>query len=205
MSRIRVTALVALSTLALPASNAFAQAIFGPGMTPMPARSNPGGAHERDVPTCQASGGGTRMRSNCDVDQTTTARMEHELNVSVKVPALPSTQCGATTTTEYQQRNTIARVNSALQIADCKVASGAFTIALRIKDESGEIKPLEFNETWQRSDDQDVQFTADYPIGENVELVSVRVRGLRCTCADPAIAETDPTIAETGPAIAETE
>ena len=38
---------------------------------------------------------------------------------------------------------------------------------------------------WQRTDDADVTFTADYPIGENVELLSVRLRGLTCTCADP--------------------
>jgi hypothetical protein len=33
-----------------------------------------------------------------------------------------------------------------------------------------------------------VSFTADYPIGENVELVSARVRGLSCTCATAAAA-----------------
>ena len=86
--------------------------------------------------------------------------------------------------------NTIARVNSTLKIADCTVASGAFSVALRIRDESGAEKPVEFNETWQRSDAQDVKFAADYPIGENVELLSVRMRRLSCTCADdPAPAE----------------
>jgi hypothetical protein len=66
------------------------------------------------------------------------------------------------------------------------VASGTFTVALRVRNESGEDKPLEFSETWQRSDAQDVKFTADYPIGENMELRSVRIRSLSCTCADPA-------------------
>ena len=89
-------------------------------------------------------------------------------------------------TSEYQQRNTIARLISTLAIADCPAAaSGTFTVAVRVRDDSGETKPpVEFSETWQRSDDQDVKFTKDYPIGENVELVSVRVRNLRCTCAD---------------------
>jgi hypothetical protein len=33
--------------------------------------------------------------------------------------------------------------------------------------------------------DRDVSFSADYPIGDDVELVSVRLRNLTCTCADP--------------------
>jgi hypothetical protein len=52
-----------------------------------------------------------------------------------------------------------------------------------VRDESGEVKSLEFNETWQRSDAKSVVLEADYPIGENVELVNARVRGLTCTCA----------------------
>jgi len=118
----------------------------------------------------------------------TTAPAEQELNVSIQVPApaLVSAQCAATATTEYRQLNTIARVNSALSISECAAASGAFTVAVRVRDESGADKVLEFSEAWQRSDDQDVKFTADYPIGENMELMSTRIRGLTCTCADPA-------------------
>ena len=74
-----------------------------------------------------------------------------------------------------------------LEIADCAAASGAFTVAVRTRDDSGQEKPLEFSETWQRTDGEDVTFTADYPIGENVELLSVRLRGLTCSCADTAI------------------
>jgi type 1 fimbria pilin len=185
MSRIHIIALLALSALALPTSTAFAQAIFGPGMTPQTGRSNPGRVTEgKDVETCQAAAGGSRVRANCEIE-TTTVRAEQEIKLSFEIPALISTQCSATTTTEYMQVNTLARINSKLEIADCTAASGAFTVAVRIRDDSGEEKPLEFNETWQRSDDQDVIFTADYPIGDNVELRSVRVRGLSCTCTDP--------------------
>jgi hypothetical protein len=70
-------------------------------------------------------------------------------------------------------------------------------VAVRVRDDSGETKPpVEYMEIYQRSDDQPIKFTKDYPIGENVELVSVRVRNLRCTCADtaapPAAAATTP-------------
>jgi hypothetical protein len=112
-------------------------------------------------------------------------RFEQELNLLFDLPAIVSVQCAATTTTEYQQRNTSARVAGAIAISDCTAAAGAYKVAVRVKSESGEDQVLEFGETWQRSDDRDVSFSADYPIGENVELVSVRLRNLTCTCADP--------------------
>lgn len=185
MSRIHVAALLALSVYALSDSTAFGQVIFAPSSGPSPT-SNEGRATDRDdVQHCQAAAGGSRVRENCEVE-TTTIRAEQDLKLSIKLNAPPvNLQCGATTTTQYQQRNTIARVNGTLEIKDCTVASGTFTVALRTRDESGADKPpLEFSETWQRSDDANVDFTADYPIGENVELVSARLRGLTCTCAD---------------------
>jgi hypothetical protein len=186
MSRNHVTALLALSALALATPIAFAQVFERNPNAGVANRSNQGGVldGDEDVALCQGTAGGSRIRENCEAE-TTTVRTEQEPKfISIEVPALPNTQCGATTTTEYLQLNTIARVNGTLKIADCAAASGAFTVALRVRDESGEDKPLEFNETWQRSDDQDVQFAADYPIGENVELVGVRVRRLSCTCTD---------------------
>ena len=125
-------------------------------------------------------------RARGQLEPTTTLVTEQALKIPIEARALSNAQCAATTTTEYLQRNTIARVNSILKIEDCAAASGAFTVAVRVRDESGEDKSLEFDETWQRSDDQDVKFAADYPIGENTELISVRVRRLSCTCADPA-------------------
>ncbi len=107
--------------------------------------------------------------------------------VAVKA-AQPSTpQCEATTLTEYFQRNNIARVSGRISLAVCPAGTtGSYDVVVRVRDESGEIKPIEFSETWQRADLGDVTFNADYPIGENVELVNVRVRNMRCACADPA-------------------
>jgi hypothetical protein len=196
MSRLPVAALLAVSAAAIPASTASAQVIFGRGMQGVPDRSIPGRATERDdVYTCQAAPGGSRVRENCDIEPET-LRMEHEMRLAFKLKAPPPTpQCGAATTTEYQQRNTVARVNGTLEIRDCTAASGTFTVAAVVKDESGEEKALEFSETWQRSDDGDVRFAGDYPIGENVELVSVRLSGLTCTCTD-LVAEEEPVTAE---------
>lgn len=193
MSRIHVTVLLALSALALPASPAFAQVIFGQGMQSQPGRAVHGRATENDVYTCQGAPGGSRIRENCET-RTETARLEQEIKLSFKLAPPPGKlQCGAATTTEYQQRDTLARVSTTLEIRDCAAASGTLTVELGIKDESGAEKPLQFSETWQRSDDADVSFTADYPIGDNVELVSARLRGLTCTCAVPANEEPPPT------------
>ncbi|HET7132117.1 MAG TPA: hypothetical protein VFJ95_07705, partial [Gammaproteobacteria bacterium] len=68
---------------------------------------------------------------------------------------------------------------------------------LRTKDARGEAKPMELVETWQSSTSQDVRFTADYPLGSDVELLNVRVRNLRCTCVDPSPASTQTSTAPT--------
>ena len=116
---------------------------------------------------------------------------EAALDVVLEGPIAPAgavgPQCEASTLTEYQQRNNVARVTGTVSIANCSAGTtGKFTLVARVRDDNGEIKPLEFSETWQRSDDQDHTFNTDYPIGDNVELMNVRVRGLTCTCAVPA-------------------
>jgi hypothetical protein len=119
----------------------------------------------------------------------TTAPTEQDLTVVIEeAPAQPSgPQCEATTLTEYFQRNKVAHVEGTVSVANCSAGTaGSFTLVARVRDENGEIKPIEFSETWQREDAQDHPFNSDYPIGENVELMNVRVRGLKCTCAGPA-------------------
>ena len=187
MSRIHVTALLALSTLVLPVSIACGQQIFsGAGAADT---ANQGSATGKNVPQCQAAPGGSRMRNRssaeCDaVAAAETVRTEQQLNVTLDLPQPDALMCEATTLTQYSQRNTVARVTGTVSVANCPAGStGTFNVVARVKDDSGETKPLEFNETWQRDDAKDVSFTNDYPIGENVELVNVRVRDLKCTCA----------------------
>ena len=109
-----------------------------------------------------------------------------EQALQVQAPARPTgPQCEATTLTEYEQRNNVARVTGTVSIANCPAGTaGTFTLVARVRDESGEIKPVEFSEAWQRADAQDHAFNGEYPIGDNVELMNVRVRGLTCTCAE---------------------
>jgi hypothetical protein len=186
MIRIHVTALLALSTLALPVSFARGQQIFSGGGT---APTSSQGTTGKDVPHCQAAPGGSRMRGrkaedDCVAAAETAVRAEQQSNVKLEVPQPEALQCEATTLTEYSQRNSVARVTGTVSIANCPAGSaGTFDVVARVKDESGEIKPIEFPEKWQRDDAEDVSFTGDYPIGDNVELSNVRVRNLKCTCA----------------------
>jgi hypothetical protein len=188
MSRIHVTACIALSALTLAGSTAFAQTIFGAGGTAP--TSTEGTVLGGKVEMCQGAPGGSRMRQNCEAVEPTAVRAEVELRNAAAAPsaAAPSApQCEATTLTEYSQRGSVARVAGTVSIANCPAGSaGTFDIVARIKDESGETKPVEFAQTWQRDDTKDVSFTGDYPIGDNVELVNVRVRNLKCTCAEAA-------------------
>jgi hypothetical protein len=206
MNRIHVTAVLAFSTLVLPVSIACAQQIFGGGGTAP--TSNQGSATGKSVPQCQGAPGGSRMRNRnsaeCDAvaaaaaAEANTVKTEQQLNVTLDVPAPEALQCEASTETQYSQRNTVARVAATVSVANCSAGStGTFTVVARVRDDSGETKPLEFAETWQRDDSKNVTFTNDYPIGENVELVNVRVRNLKCTCATApeaasAAAETAP-------------
>jgi hypothetical protein len=99
----------------------------------------------------------------------------------------PQQVCEASTLTEYSQRNNLALVSGTVSIGGCTGGTkGGFTLVARVRNDAGEVTPIEFNETWQRADAQDHVFEAQYPIGDNVFLQSVRVRNLECTCAGAA-------------------
>jgi hypothetical protein len=74
--------------------------------------------------------------------------LEQALQVQAQAPARPTgPQCEATTLTEYFQRNNVARVTGTVSIANCTAGTaGNFTLVARVRDESGEIKPVEFSE-----------------------------------------------------------
>jgi len=132
-------------------------------------------------------GGGGRV-SKCD--ETVRVVTEHDVTVNVKIAPMPTKSCQATISTSSEQRNTFARVEGTIEIADCTACSGGYTIVVRVRDESGETKSLEFEGSWQRTDKQPVKFTADYPIGANVDLLGVRSKGLHCACADAPAGDT---------------
>jgi len=102
----------------------------------------------------------------------------------IELPAQTTAQCDATIALEYTQRDTVVSVEGSIENGTCAASGGDYTIVVSFRGETGELKTLEFGETWQRSDDQPVEFSTDYKIGENADLVGVRSRRLRCVCAD---------------------
>ena len=94
--------------------------------------------------------------------------------------------CEASTLTEYSQRNDTALVSGTVSISNCSAGTtGGFTLVARVRNDAGDVTPIEFKQTWERHDAEDHKFQAEYPIGENVFLQSVRAH-LTCTCAAPA-------------------
>jgi hypothetical protein len=109
------------------------------------------------------------------------------IRIPIPVFALKGPQCEASTYTEYEQLGNVARVTGTVSISACPAGTaGKFALVARVRDEAGAVMPIEFSEMWQSDDPQDYIFYADYPIGDNVFLESVRIRNLTCTCESPA-------------------
>jgi len=134
-------------------------------------------------PDCLSTG--SRARATCE-PTTTVIATETEVKFTVELPPVKSTQCAATIEIEYTQRDTLVGVEGTIHHLDCAASNGEHRLTVSVRDENRELKTLEFVEAWQRKDGQPVKFNVSYPIGDNVDLVSVRARQLRCTCDDLA-------------------
>jgi hypothetical protein len=113
----------------------------------------------------------------------TTISVAKEMPIEIQTHIGSGPTCQPTMSIMYEQRNDVARVEGTIENPACAACTGDYTIAVRIRDASGESKTIEFPGTWQRADDRPVTFTTDYPIGANVDVVSVRSKSLHCVCA----------------------
>jgi hypothetical protein len=113
--------------------------------------------------------------------------IRHTMTIDPKPPT--EQKCEARVSLTYFQKNTVAVVESALNNSDCAASGGEYTVLVRFRDESNELQSLEYPETWHRDDDQEVKSVKEYLIGDNVDLVSVRPRKLRCVCDETATAQ----------------
>jgi len=92
--------------------------------------------------------------------------------------------CKAGASIEYSQRDVIARVNMEINNDDCAASSGSYTMSVRLRNDEGEVINLDFDESWQRADDQPILLKREYPIGKDVDLIRVRARKMKCVCAE---------------------
>jgi hypothetical protein len=132
-------------------------------------------------PDCLSTG--SRARAACEPTKTVIAT-ETEVKFTVEVPPVKSAQCAATIEIEYTQRDSLVGVEGTIHHLDCGASNGEHRLTVSVRDENRELKTLAFVEAWQRKDDQPVKFSVEYQIGDNVDLVSVRTRQLRCTCGE---------------------
>ncbi len=116
--------------------------------------------------------------------------IRHTMKIEPKAPA--EKRCEAQVSLTYYQKNTVAVVESALNNWDCGASGGEYAVLVRFRDENNELQTLEFPETWRRDDDQEVKSVKEYLIGDNVDLVSVRPRKLRCVCDKTDTAQDNP-------------
>lgn len=149
------------------------------------------------VTFCRSSGAASRIRSGCEEDeaQSSGERLEIERTITIELNETSRHMCSAVVDMEYYQSNAFARVRGELRNEDCAASNGQYTVFARIRTQEGEIETLEFEETWQREDDQSIELDTRYPIGENVELMRLNTRRMVCRCDQ----ETEPVDAATTP------
>ena len=108
--------------------------------------------------------------------------MEFRHKVTLEAPQKTS-MCTARVEIEYSQRNTLAEADGTIHTEDCAAAGGIYTIAARYRDENGKLHNIETEKTWSQTDNQPVHFSDELTIGENVDLIRVRARKIKCECA----------------------
>lgn len=138
-----------------------------------------------DPNTCESLSSASRTRQACGDEEQQVLRAERELTIFREAVSLETLQCESLIEIEYDQRGAATRVTGVIRNDTCPASRGEYQVEARIRHDDGEIEVLVFDETWQREDDQPIEFTEDYPIGDNVDLVRVRTRGLQCTCSVP--------------------
>ena len=109
--------------------------------------------------------------------------VEKKYVMKLEAPTSATKYCHVSVDITYLQKNTSAVVDVVLENPDCAASSGSYTVAVRVRDDNNKSQTLSFDETWQRDDDQSLETRQDYFIGDNVDLVNVRVRKLKCACS----------------------
>ena len=92
--------------------------------------------------------------------------------------------CQATLQVDWYQADTDVRVRTTIDSEECAAASGTYSIRIRHRDDAGETRTLDFDETWQRDDARPVVIERDYAVGPGVTVTRASGRRLRCVCAE---------------------
>ena len=115
---------------------------------------------------------------------TTDGHVKKPYTVKLTMTPPESRHCQAQLHISYLQKNDVASVESTLNNEDCSSSSGSYIVSVRIRDENNETSNIEYDETWQREDSQPIVIRKEYFAGENLDIIRVRTKKLRCTCTD---------------------
>ena len=114
------------------------------------------------------------------------------VNATAQEPAGPNS-CHVHGSLEYFQRGADADVETTIENYDCAASMRPYVIEAMIRaDDADGPEKLTFPESWSRDDDQPVVISKRYPIGDNVDLLRVKIRKLRCKCAEESGEEPEP-------------
>ena len=126
-------------------------------------------------------------QQNDEANRTLTIELKNTITLEARLGG-----CEAKLALEYLQKGDLAEVEIEIDNTECAASYGDFTVHVRYRHESGEMHTAEFPETWSRDDGQPVRLSRLYPIGDDVDLVRVRSRGLSCTCGVMATEQEEP-------------
>jgi hypothetical protein len=105
--------------------------------------------------------------------------------IAVADEPLKPRSCGANASFKYLQRGNEAQVDYKIENTDCAVSSGEFRVELTIREDGTDLPTrLSFSESWQRDSDAPFELSKLYPIGDNVDLLRVKIRKLTCYCEE---------------------
>ena len=108
---------------------------------------------------------------------------EAEIRLTVEAKHEYATDvCTAAMEMEYYQKGASVHIATSLDNEQCAASSGSYTLAIRYRDADGNLQNKEVAETWERADAAPVEQAKDYFIADDVDIVRVRTRKLRCKC-----------------------
>ena len=102
--------------------------------------------------------------------------------VKLEGPKPDRHSCQASISISYLQFDTRARVDSVIENGDCAASGGEYVVRLRVRDDNGETRTIEYPETWARDDAAPVEAQTFYDIGPDVDLRRASTAKLTCAC-----------------------
>lgn len=114
----------------------------------------------------------SRINNEAEIRLTIEAKHEYATDI-----------CTAAMELEYYQKGASAHVEASLDNDQCGASSGTYNLEIRYRDAAGNVQTKEVAETWERDDSSPLELAKDYFVADDIDLIRVRPRKLRCTCA----------------------